>query len=73
MFRGDKRKKKVKSKTQNEKMVETDMDIWYYTYKKTVIKARKSVSNHKNNLQFAFKGPTYVKNIVFFVDFLADF
>ena len=27
-------RKKVKIKTQNEKIVGTDMDIWYYTYKK---------------------------------------
>ena len=30
MFRGNKRmKKKVKTETQNEKTVETDMDIWH--------------------------------------------
>ena len=35
VFRGGKNKKeKVKLETQNEKIVETDMDIWYYTYKK---------------------------------------
>ena len=33
MFRGE-RKEKVKVKTQNEKIVVTDMDIWYYIYKK---------------------------------------
>ena len=26
-------RKKVNIKTKNEKIVETDMDIWYYTYK----------------------------------------
>ena len=25
-------RKKVNIKTKNEKIVETDMDIWYYTY-----------------------------------------
>ena len=44
MFRGEKSKKeKVKAKTQNEKIVETDMDIWnvymaddiWHTYKKS--------------------------------------
>ena len=35
MFRGEKSKKeKVKIKTQNEKIVETDMNMWYYTHKK---------------------------------------
>ena len=35
VFRGGKiKKEKVKIKTQNEKIVGTDMDIWYYTYKK---------------------------------------
>ena len=29
MSRGEKSKKKVKIKTQNEKIVETDMDVWY--------------------------------------------
>ena len=33
--RGEKiKKEKVKIKTQNKETVETDMDIWYYTYKK---------------------------------------
>ena len=47
MFRGGKNKKeKVKLETQNEKIVETDMDIWYYTYKKkTVIRVRKNQYN----------------------------
>ena len=35
MFRGKKSKKeKLKIKTQNEKIVETDMSTWYYTHKK---------------------------------------
>ena len=34
MSRGEKSKKKEKIKTQNEKIVETDMDVWYYPYKK---------------------------------------
>ena len=34
VFRDEKSKKeKVQIKTQNEKIVETDMDILYYTYK----------------------------------------
>ena len=53
MFRGE-RKEKVKIKTQNEKIVVTDMDIWYYIYiKKTVIivwKKQGNVSSRKNNL-----------------------
>ena len=32
------KKEKVKIKTQNEKMVEADMDdIWYYVYKKHLL------------------------------------
>ena len=56
VFRGEKIKKgKVKTKTQNEKIVEKYMDIWYYIYKKTfyVISVRKkqcNVSSRKNNL-----------------------
>ena len=54
MFLGEEnKKKKVKIKTQNEKMVEIDMDIRYYTYKKTVIRVRKkqcTLSSPKNNL-----------------------
>ena len=54
MFRGEKSKKeKVKMKTQNVKIVERDMDIWYYTYKKTVVRLRKkqcNASSRKNNL-----------------------
>ena len=72
MFCGDRiEKEKVKIKTQYEKIVETDMDSWYYTYNKTVTSVRKkqcNVSSHKNNLQFAFKGPKY--NIVFLSIFL---
>ena len=44
--------------------------------KKTVVRVWKkqcNVSSRKNNLKFAFKGPTYARNIVFFIDFLADF
>ena len=38
MFCGEKSKKeKVKLKTQNEKIAETDMDIRYYTYKKQLL------------------------------------
>ena len=61
MFRGENiKKEKVKIETQNEKIVGTDMDKWYYTNKKTVISVRKkqcSVSSLKNNLYFAFKDP----------------
>ena len=53
VFRDEKiKKEKVKIKTQNEK-ISTDMDIWYYTYKKTVISVRKkqcNISSRKNNL-----------------------
>ena len=35
MSRGEKsKKKKVEIRTQNEKIVETDIDVWYETYKK---------------------------------------
>ena len=47
------KKEKVKIKTQNKETVETDKDIWYYTYTKTVINVRKKqcdVSSPKNNL-----------------------
>ena len=38
MFCGEKiKEEKVKIKTQNEKIAKTDMDIWYYTYKKQLI------------------------------------
>ena len=54
MFLGEKiKKEKAKIKTQNEKIVGTDMDTWYYTYKKTVASARKKqwhVRSRKNNL-----------------------
>ena len=54
MFCGEKcKKEKVKIKTQNEKIVEADIDIWYHTYKKLVIRVRKkqcNVSSRKNNL-----------------------
>ena len=55
MFRVEKsNKEKVEIKTRNEKTVETDMDIWHYTYKKTaVIRVRKkhwNVSSRKNNM-----------------------
>ena len=40
MFRSEKSKKeKVKIKKQNEKIVETDIDIWYYTYKKQLLES----------------------------------
>ena len=76
MFLGEKsQKEKVQIRTQNEEIVETDMDIWYYTYKE-VIRVKKeqcNVSSRKNNLSFAFKGPSYARNIVFFINFLAYF
>ena len=40
MLRGEKSKKeKVKIKTQNEKIVETDMDVWYYAYKRQLLES----------------------------------
>ena len=54
MCHGEKIKiEKVKIKTKNEKIVETDLDTWYYTYKKTAASVRKKqckVSGRKNNL-----------------------
>ena len=43
----------MKVKTQNEKIVETDRDIWQKTYEKTVIrvgKKQRKVSSHMNYL-----------------------
>ena len=38
MFLGEKiKKEKAKIKTQNEKIVGTDMGTWYYTYKKQLL------------------------------------
>ena len=43
VFRGERNKKeKVKIKTQNEKTVETDMDIQCYTYKKQLLESRRN-------------------------------
>ena len=53
MYRGEKRvKKKMKIKTQNEKIVETDSDIWYYIYEKTVIKVRKKQCNLSSRMNY---------------------
>ena len=53
MSRGEKRvKKKVKIKTQNEKIVETDADIWHYIYEKTVIKVRKKQCNVSSRMNY---------------------
>ena len=38
MLHGEKiKKQKVKIKTPNQKILETDMDTWYYTYKKQLL------------------------------------
>ena len=53
MSRGEKRvKKKVKIKTQNEKIVETDADIWHYIHQKTVIKERKKQCNLSSRMNY---------------------
>ena len=53
MSRGEKRvKKKVKIKTQNEKIVEIDADIWHYIYEKTVIKVRKKQCNLSSRMNY---------------------
>ena len=40
MFRGGNSKKEnVKIKTQNDKIEETDTDIWYYTYKEQLLES----------------------------------
>ena len=45
VFRSEKSKKEnVKVKTQNEKIVEADIDIWYYTYKKQLLKSAGKIS-----------------------------
>ena len=56
------RKRRRKIKTKNEKIVETDMDIWYYTYRKTIDSVRKkgcnvsSVSFKRENSESALFG-----------------
>ena len=53
MSHGEKRvKKKVKIKTQNENIVETDADIWHYIYEKTVIKDRKKQCNVSSRMNY---------------------
>ena len=59
MSRGEKSvKRKVKIKTQNEKIVETDADIWHYIYiyiyiyEKTVIKVRKKQCNVSSRMNY---------------------
>ena len=37
------KKKKVKIRTQNEKIVETGMDVRYYTHKETFIRFRRKL------------------------------
>ena len=38
MFCGEKSKKeKVRIKTRNTKIAETDMDVWYYTYQRQLL------------------------------------
>ena len=40
MFRYEKSKKeKMKIRIQDEKIVETDMHVWYYTYKKQLLES----------------------------------
>ena len=44
-FSGEKSKKKnVKIKTNNEKIVETGMNIWYNTYKKTLLESGRNIA-----------------------------
>ena len=53
MSRGEKRvKKKVKIKIQNEKIVETEADIWHYIHEKTVIKVRKKQCNVSSRMNY---------------------
>ena len=53
MSRGAKRrKKKVKIKIQNEKIVETDKNIWHQTNKKTVIRVRKKQCNVSSRMNY---------------------
>ena len=43
MYRGENSKKKnMTIRIQNEKIVETDMHVWYETYKKTLESGRNS-------------------------------
>ena len=45
-------KKKVKIKIQNEKIVETEADIWHYIHEKTVIKVRKKQCNVSSRMNY---------------------
>ena len=53
MPRGDKsKKKKVKIRAQIEKIVETDMDVWFSTTKKTFIILRKKQGNVSSRMNY---------------------
>ena len=72
MSRDEKSMKNIKMKLQNEKIIETNMDICHQTYGKTVIRVRKkqcNVYNHMICLRFAFKDSKYARNIVFLLVF----
>ena len=57
VFRGGKNKKeKVKLETQNEKIVETDMDIWYYTHKKNYTYKKNSHQSQEESVQCKHRG-----------------
>ena len=50
---GEKRvKKKVKIKAQNEKLVQTDADIWHYIHERTIIKVRKKQCNVSSRMNY---------------------
>ena len=66
MSRSEKSKrKKVKVKTENKKIVETDIDISYQTYQKTIISASSICS-------LLLKARKYLR-FNFFLDFLQIF
>ena len=48
----EEKNKNVKIRTQNEKMVETDMDVWYQTYKKTFTRVRKKQCNVSSPMNY---------------------
>ena len=42
----------MENKKKNEKIVETDRDIWHYKYEKTVIRVRKKHRNVSSRMNY---------------------
>ena len=74
MPRGEKkRKKKVKIKTQNEKIVETDRNIWHKTYEKQSLESGKNSAMYIAAYIICQKRSKIYQKSSFFVDILAEF